>query len=84
MDDLERREAEELVTAVGVGDVSVAFVVGDLAGQWVSGKRERKTEVSELVKRVREQWPEFGVMFDREVRRRSGSDQSHVSRCALI
>ena len=70
MCDLEGREVQELVRAVGVANVSVAFVVGDLAGQWVNGMKSRKVEVDGLVESVTEQWPEFGVMFEREVRRR--------------
>ena len=72
MCDLEGREVEELVRAVGVADISVAFVVGDLAGQWVNRTKRRRVEVNGLVESVTEQWPEFGVMFEREMRRRGG------------
>ena len=46
MCDLEGREVEELVRAVGVADISVAFVVGDLAGQWVNRTKRRRVEVN--------------------------------------
>lgn len=80
MCDLEVGEVEELVRAVGVRDVSVAFVVGHLAASRVKGE----SRVEEVVIRLSVEWPEFGVMFENEVRRRGGRDRSRVSWCTSM
>ena len=81
MCDLEVGEVEELIRAVGVRDVSVAFVIGHLAE---ASRIKGESRVEEVVRRVSVEWPEFGVMFENEVRRRGGRDRSRVSWCTSM